>query len=121
MNELWLFYSLIHCETQLEKTMTNIALKFLVFLNRINIYYMKLPKSWNKISLNTFSKLSNIKDTDNDITNLINRLVVLTGEPIEKVEQLKYGQVMKLTKRLSYLNELPTAKKYYRTMNLNNH
>ena len=72
---------------------------------------MKLPKSWNKISLNTFSKLSNIKDTDNDITNLINRLVVLTGEPIGKVEQLKYGQVMKLTKKLSYLNELPTAKK----------
>ena len=72
---------------------------------------MKLPKSWDKISLNTFSKLSNIKDTDNDITNLINRLVVLTGEPIGKVEQLKYGQVMKLTKKLSYLNELPTAKK----------
>tara|TARA_B110000037_G_scaffold195877_1_gene232574 strand:- start:634 stop:834 length:201 start_codon:yes stop_codon:yes gene_type:complete len=42
MNELWLFYSLIHCENQLEKTMTNIALKFLVFPNRINIYNMKL-------------------------------------------------------------------------------
>ena len=35
-------FSLIHCETQLEKTMTNIALKFLVFTNRINIYNMKL-------------------------------------------------------------------------------
>ncbi len=72
---------------------------------------MKIPKSWNSISLNTFSKLSNIKDTDNEITNLINRLVVLTGEPIEKIEQLKYGKVLKLTKKLSYLNELPTAKK----------
>ena len=72
---------------------------------------MKLPKSWNRISLKTFSKLSNIKDTDNEITNLINRLVVLTGEPIGKIEKLKYGKVLKLTKRLSYLNELPTAKK----------
>lgn len=72
---------------------------------------MKIPKSWNSISLNTFSKLSNLKDTDNDVTNLINRLVVLTGEPIDKIEQLKYGQVVKLTKSLSYLNTLPTAKK----------
>ena len=55
---------------------------------------MKLPKNWNRISLKTFSKLSNIKDTDNEITNLINRLVVLTGEPIEKIEQLKYGKVL---------------------------
>jgi len=47
---------------------------------------MKIPKSWNSISLNTFNKLSNLEDTDNEITNLINRLVVLTGEPIEKIE-----------------------------------
>jgi hypothetical protein len=42
MNELWLFYSLIHCETQLEKPMSNIAIKFLVYPNRNNIYNMKL-------------------------------------------------------------------------------
>ena len=72
---------------------------------------MKIPKSWNQITLNTFNKLSNLEDTDNEITNLINRLVVLTGEPIEKIEQLKYGKVLKLTKKLSYLNNLPTAKK----------
>ena len=42
MNDLWLFYSLIRYETQLEKSMTNIALKFLFFPNRINIFNMKL-------------------------------------------------------------------------------
>jgi hypothetical protein len=35
-------FSLIHYETQLEKSMINIALKFLVFPNRINIYNIKL-------------------------------------------------------------------------------
>ena len=43
MNELWLFYSLIHCETQycetqLEKSMFNIAIKFLVYPKKNNIH-----------------------------------------------------------------------------------
>jgi len=42
MNELWLFYSLIRCETQLEKSMPNIALKFIALSLRVNIYNMKL-------------------------------------------------------------------------------
>ena len=72
---------------------------------------MKIPKNWNSISLNTFTKLSNLVDTDNDVTNLINRLSLLTNEPIEKIKQLKYGTVLKLVDKLSYLNELPKAKK----------
>ena len=72
---------------------------------------MKIPKNWNNISLNTFTKLSNLVDTDNDVTNLINRLSLLTNEPIEKIKQLKYGTVLKLVDKLSYLNELPKAKK----------
>ena len=72
---------------------------------------MKIPKNWNSISLNTFTKLSNLVDTDNDVTNLINRLSLLTNEPIEKIKQLKYCTVLKLVQKLSYLNELPTAKK----------
>ena len=72
---------------------------------------MKIPKNWNSISLNTFTKLSNLVDTDNDVTNLINRLSLLTNEPIEKIKQLKYGTVLKLVYKLSYLNELPKAKK----------
>jgi hypothetical protein len=42
MNELWLFYNLTHYEAQLEKSMSNIAIKFLVYPNRNNIYNMKL-------------------------------------------------------------------------------
>ena len=72
---------------------------------------MRIPKSWNSISLSTFTKLSNLEDTDNDVTNLINRLALLSSEPIDKIKQLKYGKVLKLTKKLSYLNQLPTAKK----------
>ena len=74
---------------------------------------MKIPKSWNKISLKTFTKLSNLVDTDNDITNLINRLSLLTGKSKEEVSELKYGKVLKYLKRLSYLNELPKAKKRF--------
>lgn len=72
---------------------------------------MKVPKSWNDVSLKTFNSLSELEETDNDVTNLINRLVALTGEPLEKIEQLKYGKVSKLISKLSYLNELPKAKK----------
>lgn len=72
---------------------------------------MKVPKSWNDVSLKTFNSLSELEETDNDVTNLINRLVALTGEPLEKIEQLKYGKVSKLISKLSYLNELPEAKK----------
>ena len=72
---------------------------------------MKIPKSWNDISLKTFSSLSELKDTDNDVTNLINRLVLLTSEPLDKIEQLKYGKVAKIASKLSFLNHLPTAKK----------
>ena len=42
MNDLWLFYSLIHCETLLKKSIPNIALKFLLYPNRNNIYNIKL-------------------------------------------------------------------------------
>lgn len=72
---------------------------------------MKVPKSWNDVSLKTFNSLSELEETDNDVTNLINRLVALTGEPLEKIEKLKYGKVSKLISKLSYLNELPKAKK----------
>ena len=72
---------------------------------------MKVPKSWNDVSLKTFNSLSELEETDNDVTNLINRLVALTGEPLEKIEQLKYGKLSKLISKLSYLNELPKAKK----------
>ena len=42
MNELWLFYSLIRCETLLKDLIPNIALKFLLYPNRIKIFNMKL-------------------------------------------------------------------------------
>ena len=73
------------------------------------IYSMRIPNNWNRVTLSTYNKLTELVDTDNDITNLINRLVVLTGESIEEVSKIKGDD--KLIKRLSYLNELPTAKK----------
>jgi hypothetical protein len=70
---------------------------------------MKIPNNWHKVTLRTYNGLTELIDTDNDITNLINRLVVLTGESIEEVSKIKGDD--KLIKKLSYLNELPTAKK----------
>ena len=72
---------------------------------------MRIPNSWNKISLNTYNKLSNLKDNDNEVTNLIDKLVVLSGKDKEEVSKLNYGKIVKQLNKLSYLNELPKAKK----------
>ena len=60
---------------------------------------MKIPKNWNSISLNTFTKLSNLVDTDNDVTNLINRLSLLTNEPLEKIKELKFICLQEIVKQ----------------------
>jgi hypothetical protein len=73
---------------------------------------MNLPKSWNDISIGQYIELYPVfknPDTTNPYVDIIRKLSVLTGKPIQEVEKLKLGDYASLHAKLAFTNEpLPT-------------
>ena len=65
---------------------------------------MKIPKNWNSISLNTFTKLSNLVDTDNDVTE--------EGDKLAKCIHKLYKSVRKKEYDYNHFLELSIGKSY---------
>ena len=72
---------------------------------------IKLPSSWNDVSLNQLNSLLNIPQSDFEITNLINRLAVLSGEHREEIKKIELKDSHKMVEKLSFLDVLPLEEK----------
>ena len=72
---------------------------------------MKLPKSWNDISIGQFIDLlpSNFKDK-NEVEQLIHTLKTVTKRPIEEVRKLSIKDAREYASRLGFLQDLPQGK-----------
>jgi hypothetical protein len=72
---------------------------------------MKVPKSWDEISIGQYIELKPVLDEefDNPITELIHLLAVLLKQPLQEVGKLNVGEYIGIRKDLSFLweTELP--------------
>ena len=71
---------------------------------------MKLPKSWQDISIGTFQQLHKL--TEPTFENQIATLAVLTGQTVEQIEELPIREITDAIGKLSWMAELPTAKDF---------
>jgi len=69
---------------------------------------MKLPKSWQDISIGTFQKLHTL--TEPTFENQIATLAVLTGQTVEQIEEMPIKDITSAIKSLAWMSQLPTAK-----------
>ena len=73
---------------------------------------IRVPKNWNSLTLGQFIQLLDLPETGNDIDDFVNKLSILTGkEPNKLKDNIKAKDLEKLTKKLSFLNKFPQAKK----------
>jgi len=72
---------------------------------------MKLPKSWNDISIGQFIDLlpSNFKDK-NEVEQLIHTLKTVSSSSVEEVRKLSIRDAKEYASKLTFLQELPTGK-----------
>ncbi len=74
----------------------------------------KIPNKWHKISLGQFIQIMDLPHTGNNIDDLVNRVSVLTGINSEKLKDtLKGKDLARISKRISFLQELPKPKKSF--------
>ncbi|MHC4648300.1 MAG: hypothetical protein ACYTBJ_22810 [Planctomycetota bacterium] len=72
---------------------------------------MKVPKSWNDITLQQFIELQNLPETDNEVTKLVQVLAVLLDTTEDDIRELTAKKLNRLGKYLTFLEELPREKK----------
>ena len=67
---------------------------------------IKIPTSWEDITLGQYIELRPILHTEQeDVTRMINILCVLTGKKREEIKELTIPDFHKLVKKMSFLNE----------------
>ena len=67
---------------------------------------IKIPTSWDDITLGQYIELRPILHTEQeDVTRMINILCVLTGKKREEIKELTIPDFHKLVKKMSFLNE----------------
>ena len=71
---------------------------------------MKLPKSWQDISIGTFQQLHKL--TEPTFENQIATLAVLTDKSVEDIEELSIREITDAIAKLSWMSQLPTAKDF---------
>ena len=71
---------------------------------------MKLPKSWQEISIGTFQQLHKL--TEPTFENQIATLSVLTDKSVEDIEELSIREITDAIAKLSWMSQLPTAKDF---------
>ena len=71
---------------------------------------MKLPKSWQDISIGTFQQLHKL--TEPTFENQIATLAVLTDKSVEDIEELSIREITDAIGKLSWMSQLPTAKDF---------
>ncbi len=71
---------------------------------------MKLPKSWQDISIGTFQQLHKL--TEPTFENQIATLAILTGQTVEQIEELPIREITAAIAKLSWMAQLPTAKDF---------
>ena len=69
---------------------------------------MKLPKSWQDISIGTFQQLHKL--TEPTFENQIATLAILTGQTVDQIEELPIKEITAAIKKLDWMSQLPTAK-----------
>jgi hypothetical protein len=69
---------------------------------------MKLPKSWQDISIGTFQQLHKL--TEPTFENQIATLAILTDKSIDEIEELSIKEITAAIKKLGWMSQLPTAK-----------
>ena len=71
---------------------------------------MKLPKSWQDISIGTFQQLHKL--TEPTFENQIATLAILTGQTVDQIEELPIREITDAIGKLGWMAELPTAKDF---------
>jgi hypothetical protein len=71
---------------------------------------MKLPKSWQDISIGTFQQLHKL--TEPTFENQIATLAILTGQTVEQIEELPIKEITAAIAKLGWMSQLPTAKDF---------
>lgn len=71
---------------------------------------MKLPKSWQDISIDTFQQLHKL--TEPTFENQIATLAILTGQTIDQIEEMPIKDITEAINKLAWMAELPTAKDF---------
>ena len=71
---------------------------------------MKLPKSWQDISIGTFQQLHKL--TEPTFENQIATLAILTGQTVDQIEELPIREITSAIKSLDWMSQLPTAKDF---------
>jgi hypothetical protein len=69
---------------------------------------MKLPKSWQDISIGTFQQLHKL--TEPTFENQIATLAILTDKSVDEIEELPIKDITSAIKSLAWMSQLPTAK-----------
>ena len=71
---------------------------------------MKLPKSWQDISIGTFQKLHKL--TEPTFENQIATLAILTDKRVDEIEELSIKEITSAINSLAWMSQLPTAKDF---------
>ena len=71
---------------------------------------MKLPKSWQDISIGTFQQLHKL--TEPTFENQIATLAILTGQTVDQIEELPIKEITAAINKLDWMSQLPTAKDF---------
>jgi hypothetical protein len=77
---------------------------------RWNGFNSKIPNKWSQITLEQFIQLNDLPTTSNKVTNLINKLTVLTKLSEEEIRSMKTNELNRVNKRLSFVADLPESK-----------
>lgn len=67
-------------------------------------------KSWKDIDIKKYSLLSDLKETGNEVTDFLQKIMILENKPIDEVEKYNLANVMELNKQLSFMKKLPEEK-----------
>ena len=80
--------------------------KTTIFLKRKE----RVPSKWSEITLEQFIQLNDLIESKNEVTNLVNRLTVLTTLDPEEIRSMNSTEIIKINKKLQFLEELPEVK-----------
>lgn len=71
---------------------------------------MKLPKSWQDISIGTFQQLHKL--TEPTFENQIETLAILSGQTVEQIEEMPISKITEAIKSLAWMEQLPAANNF---------
>ena len=87
--------------------------KLIKWFKRVTIFLKRserVPSKWGQITLFQFVQLKDLHESTNDVTNLINKLSVLTTLTTDEIRSMNSKEIEKINKKLSFLNTLPKRK-----------